>query len=61
MSMFGAQQIHPKTFEPLLVKKIPMRVRNVNSPKNLGTLILSSPDAVHKKSIKRGNDNTGLI
>ena len=28
MSMFGAQQIHPKTFEPLLVKKIPMRVRN---------------------------------
>ena len=52
MSMFGAQQIHPKTFEPLLVKKIPMRVRNVNSPENLGTLILSSPDVAHRKSIK---------
>ena len=52
MSMFGAQQIHPKTFEPLLVKKIPMRVRNVNSPENPGTLILSSPDAAHRKSIK---------
>ena len=52
MSMFGAQQIHPKTFEPLLAKKIPMRVRNVNSPKNPGTLVISSPSTTHRKSIK---------
>ncbi|MDI1494795.1 MAG: aspartate kinase [Cenarchaeum symbiont of Oopsacas minuta] len=51
MSMFGAQQIHPKTFEPLFAKKIPMRIRSVSS-KTLGTLVLSSPSADVKKSIK---------
>ena len=28
MARFGAKQIHPRTFEPLLSKKIPMRIRS---------------------------------
>ena len=27
MALFGAKQIHPRTFEPLLAKKIPMKIR----------------------------------
>ena len=27
MAMFGAKQIHPRTFEPLLAKKIPMHIK----------------------------------
>ena len=28
MALFGAKQIHPRTFEPLLAKKIPMKIRS---------------------------------
>ncbi len=28
MAQFGAKQIHPRTFEPILSKKIPMRIRS---------------------------------
>ena len=52
MSLFGAKQIHPRTFEPLLTKKIPMRIRNTFNLKNEGTLITASPDADTKKTVK---------
>ncbi len=39
MAQFGAKQIHPKTFEPLLSKKIPMRIRSTFDVKNNGTLV----------------------
>ena len=39
MAQFGAKQIHPKTFEPLLSKKIPMRIRSTFDVKNEGTLV----------------------
>ncbi|MEK6818250.1 MAG: aspartate kinase, partial [Thermoproteota archaeon] len=37
MALFGAKQIHPRTFEPLLTKKIPMKIRNSFNVKNEGT------------------------
>jgi len=52
MSLFGAKQIHPKTFEPLLSKKIPMRIRNSFNIKNEGTLVTASPDKATKKTVK---------
>jgi aspartate kinase len=52
MALFGAKQIHPRTFEPLLSKKIPMRIRNTFNTKNPGTLVTASPDAATKKTVK---------
>ena len=52
MALFGAKQIHPRTFEPLLAKKIPMRIRSTFNTKNIGTLVTASPDVATKKTVK---------
>ncbi len=51
MALFGAKQIHPRTFEPLLTKKIPMRIRNTFNLDNQGTLVTASPDEQTKKTV----------
>jgi len=51
MALFGAKQIHPRTFEPLLTKKIPMRIRNSFNIKNQGTLVTDSPSTL-KNTVK---------
>jgi aspartate kinase len=63
MALFGAKQIHPRTFEPLLSKKIPMRIRNTFNTKNLGTEVIASPDIATKKTVKcvSAIRNNGLI
>ncbi len=52
MALFGAKQIHPRTFEPLLTKKIPMRIRNTFNIDNKGTLVTATPDSSTKKTVK---------
>lgn len=52
MTLFGAKQIHPRTFEPLLAKKIPTRIRNTFNTGHEGTLVTATPDASTKKSVK---------
>ncbi len=52
MALFGAKQIHPRTFEPLLTKKILMRVRSTSNTSNPGTLITPSPSTREEKTIK---------
>ena len=63
MAQFGAKQIHPRTFEPLLHKKIPMRIRSTFDVKNNGTIVTSSPSAATKKTVKcvSAIRNIGLI
>jgi aspartate kinase len=63
MAMFGAKQIHPRTFEPLLAKKIPMQIRSSFNVKNEGTLVTSSPSAAAKNTVKCVSNvsNNGLI
>ena len=63
MAMFGAKQIHPRTFEPLLSKKIPMKIRNSFNVKNEGTLVTVSPSASVKNTVKcvSSIQNNGLI
>ena len=46
MAQFGAKQIHPRTFEPLLSKKIPMRIRSTFDLNNDGTLVTASPSCL---------------
>ena len=52
MAQFGAKQIHPRTFEPLLAKKIPMRIRSSFNSINNGTFVTASPSGETKKTVK---------
>lgn len=52
MALFGAKQIHPRTFEPILSKKIPMRIRSSFKVDNEGTFVTASPDESTKKTVK---------
>jgi aspartate kinase len=52
MALFGAKQIHPRTFEPLLTKKIPMKIRNSFNLKNEGTMVTDSPSISTKNTVK---------
>ena len=63
MALFGAKQIHPRTFEPLLSKKIPMRIRSTFDLKNNGTLVTASPSALTKNTVKciSAIRNVGLV
>ncbi len=63
MTLFGAKQIHPRTFEPLLSKNIPIKIRSSKNTDNEGTLVSSLPSANAANTVKcvssiRGN---GLI
>ena len=51
MARFGAKQIHPRTFEPLLSKKIPMRIRSSFDVNNQGTLV-TLPHSKSNSSVK---------
>ena len=63
MALFGAKQIHPRTFEPLLTKKIPMRIRSSLNVKNEGTLVTVSTSSTVKNTVKCVSHirNNGLI
>lgn len=52
MALFGAKQIHPRTFEPLLTRNILMRVRNAGNLSDPGTVITSRPGPGEEKTIK---------
>ncbi len=63
MALFGAKQIHPRTFEPLITKKIPMKIRNSFNIKNEGTLVTASTSSTVKNTVKCVSNiqNNGLI
>ncbi len=39
LAFYGAKVLHPKTVQPILNRKIPLRVRNTFNPQHQGTLI----------------------
>ena len=63
MALFGAKQIHPRTFEPLIAKKIPMRIRSSFNIQNKGTLVIGSTSPSVKNTVKCVSNvcNNGLI
>ena len=52
MTLFGAKQIHPKTFEPLLSKNIPIKIRSSKNVDNEGTLISATPSPDVANTVK---------
>jgi len=63
MALFGAKQIHPRTFEPVLSKEITMRIRSAKNTDNKGTLVTASPPLAIRNTVKCVSriQNSGLI
>lgn len=61
MALFGAKQIHPRTFDPLLSKKIPIRIRSSFNTKNEGTLVTALPAAKNTVKCVSNIQHNGLI
>ena len=63
MALFGAKHIHPRALEPLVTKKIPLRIRNTFNIKNTGTLVTGTPQSDTQKTVKCVSTirHTGLI
>jgi aspartate kinase len=63
MALFGAKYIHPRALEPLVTKKIPLRIRNTFNIDNPGTLVTATPQNDTQKMVKCISTirHTGLI
>jgi aspartate kinase len=48
LSYFGASVLHPRAIEPVMTKKIPIRVKNVFKPEDEGTLIGKEAEKTQK-------------
>ncbi len=48
LSYFGASVLHPRAIEPVMKKKIPIRVKNLFNPEDAGTLIGEEPEKTKK-------------
>jgi len=48
LSYFGASVLHPRAMEPVMRKKIPIRVKNLSKPEDEGTLIGTEPEKTKK-------------
>ena len=63
MALFGAKYMHPRALEPVIETGIPVRIRNVMNPSQIGTMILQSPSDTSKRIVKSVSAirQTGLI
>lgn len=61
MALFGAKHIHPRAFEPLLAKEIPMRIRSSYNMENEGTLVTARPAAKNTVKCVSNIQDNGLI
>lgn len=52
MAIFGAKAMHPRALGPVSKENIPVRIRNTQNPKNMGTLITKDPAADETKPVK---------
>ena len=52
MAIFGAKAMHASALEPVIEAHIPVRIRNVFNPENLGTLIADGYEAKSKEVVK---------
>ncbi len=48
LSYFGASVLHPRAIEPVIEKKVPIRVKNLQMPEDAGTLIAEEPEQTDK-------------
>lgn len=49
LAYYGADVLHPKTIQPVIAGRIPLRILNSFNPSDPGTLIVASPDPGRKR------------
>ena len=59
LAYFGAKVLHPKTIQPAIDKRIPVRVCNSRAPREAGTLIVSA-SAAAPQTIKAIAHKSGI-
>ncbi|MFL6480329.1 MAG: aspartate kinase [Nitrososphaera sp.] len=52
MALFGAKYMHPRALEPVVDKKIPIRIRNTFNVNHSGTIITQNPSKESQKIVK---------
>ncbi|HUJ84441.1 MAG TPA: aspartate kinase [Candidatus Acidoferrales bacterium] len=52
MAIFGAKAMHPRALEPVIKQNVPVRIRSVFHPENIGTLITAEPLSNSKEAVK---------
>jgi aspartate kinase len=52
MAIFGAKAMHPRALEPVIKKRIPVRILNVFNPANKGTIISEGPEVESQEVVK---------
>jgi aspartate kinase len=52
MALFGAKYMHPRSLEPVIDTKIPIRIRNTFNVKHAGTVITQNPSKESQKIVK---------
>ena len=52
MAIFGAKAMHPRALEPVIKKRIPVRILNVFNPSNKGTIISEGVDVKTQEVVK---------
>jgi aspartate kinase len=52
MAIFGAKAMHPRALGPAIKESIPVRIRSVFHPENIGTLITKEPNAKVTEAVK---------
>jgi aspartate kinase len=52
MAVIGAKSLHPRALEPVIEKKIPVRLKNTFNPTHTGTLILSKTSKPNSSIVK---------
>ena len=63
LAVLGARVMHPKMIEPVLSRRIPIRIRNSRAPERVGTLIggVSEPSAGVVKAIAHRMNGTHAV
>ncbi|PDW02641.1 aspartate kinase [Candidatus Viridilinea mediisalina] len=51
MAYYGANVLHPKTVQPLVQRRIPIRIRNTFNPAHPGTIISAEPGSGTAKAV----------
>jgi aspartate kinase len=59
LAYFGAKVLHPKTIQPAVERRIPVRIRNSRAPKEAGTLVCFETEAV-PRTVKAIAHKTGI-
>jgi aspartate kinase len=61
LAVLGARVMHPKMIEPVVPRRIPIRIRNSRAPERVGTLISATSESSVKAIAHRLNGTHGIV